>query len=112
MNIEFLHKRSTLMSRKKEELVRQIMYLEHNNNALNEMNIQQAKNFEKLEKQAIKDFADKVLNKIEALESDELGSPAKIHYNSGLEDAMLIIEQEAEKALKEMEDRKDGEINK
>ncbi len=49
-------------------------------------------------KRVVKDFVDRVLDKIEAAESDELGSPAKIHYNSGLTDARLIIEQEAEKS--------------
>ena len=34
MIIEKEHKKSTLMSKKKEDLVNQIMWLEHNNNAL------------------------------------------------------------------------------
>lgn len=48
MIIEKEHKKSTLMSQKKEELVRHIMYLEHNNNTLQGMLDTQAKNFEKL----------------------------------------------------------------
>lgn len=46
MLIEKEHKKSSLMSQKKEELVKHIMWLEHNNNALHSMLDTQAKNFQ------------------------------------------------------------------
>ena len=46
--IEKEHKHSTLMSMKKEELVKHIMFLEHNNNVLNERIEIQARNCIKL----------------------------------------------------------------
>lgn len=48
LQIEKEHKKSTLMSKQKKDLVEQIMYLEHNNNVLNERVNQQAVNFNKL----------------------------------------------------------------
>lgn len=48
LNLEKEHKRSTLMSAKKKDLVDQVMWLEHNNNVLNNTLDQQAKNFEVL----------------------------------------------------------------
>jgi hypothetical protein len=48
LQIEKEHKRSTLLTSKKEDLVNQIMYLEHNNNVLNDTLNQQAENFKKL----------------------------------------------------------------
>ncbi len=45
MYIEKEHKRSTLMTAKKKDLVDQIMYLEHNNIVLQNTLDQQAKNF-------------------------------------------------------------------
>lgn len=48
LHIEKEHKRSTLMSMKKEELVKHIMFIEHNNNVLNERIEIQARNVEKL----------------------------------------------------------------
>ncbi|GEM_PF-6646095 len=48
LQIEKEHKRSTLMTSKKKDLVDQIMYLEHNNNVLNDTLNQQTKNFNTL----------------------------------------------------------------
>lgn len=48
MKIEKEHRKSTLMSWEKQQLVELIMCLEHNNNELNERLDQQAINFEKL----------------------------------------------------------------
>lgn len=54
MNIEFEHKRSSLMSKTKKELVEQIIRLEHNVNVLHDTIDTQVKNFKELEKQAYK----------------------------------------------------------
>ena len=48
MLIEKVHKRTSLMSSKKKDLVDHIMYLEHNNNVLNDTLNQQAENFKKV----------------------------------------------------------------
>lgn len=48
MKIEKEHRKSTLMSWTKEQLVERIMCLEHNNNVFNERLDQQAKNFKTL----------------------------------------------------------------
>ena len=52
LQIEKEHKRSSLMSSKKKDLVEQIMYLEHNNNALNDRVNQQVENFKIIQKEA------------------------------------------------------------
>jgi hypothetical protein len=52
LQIEKEHKRSTLMSSKKKDLVDQIMYLEHNNNVLNDRVNQQAENFKTIQREA------------------------------------------------------------
>jgi hypothetical protein len=84
--IEKLHKRTSLMSKKKNELVDHIMFLEHNNNVLNDTLNQQAENFkaiqseqfQKLDKKSFKvdlgytetlavklvDIEDELLNKL------------------------------------------------
>lgn len=49
--IEKVHKRTSLMSKKKKELVDHIMFLEHNNNVLNDTLNQQAENFKILLKE-------------------------------------------------------------
>lgn len=51
--IEKEHKKSTLMSMKKEELVERIMFLEHNNNVLHERIEIQARNVEKFLKKEL-----------------------------------------------------------
>lgn len=50
LQIEKEHKYSTLMSSKKKDLVKQIMYLEHNNNVLHNTINQQADNFKVLQR--------------------------------------------------------------
>lgn len=50
LQIEKEHRRSTLMSSRKKDLVDQIMYLEHNNNVLNRTLDIQATNFLQLNK--------------------------------------------------------------
>jgi len=59
LQIEKEHKRSTLMSNKKKDLVDQIMYLEHNNNVLHDTLNQQAENF----KQVCETCPDKMVQK-------------------------------------------------
>ena len=51
LQIEKEHKRSTLMTAKKKDLVDQIMYLEHNNNVLHDTLDQQAENIYTLQQQ-------------------------------------------------------------
>lgn len=51
MKIEKEHKQSTLMKWSKQELVEQIMLLEHNNNALHETINQQFVNFSEMLKE-------------------------------------------------------------
>ena len=51
LQIEKEHKRSTLMTAKKKDLVDQIMYLEHNNNVLHNTLNQQAENSNTLQQQ-------------------------------------------------------------
>lgn len=48
LQIEKEHKWSTLIHKQKKDLADQIMYLEHNNNVLNDRINQQAVNFNKL----------------------------------------------------------------
>lgn len=51
LQIEKEHKRTTLMTAKKKDLVDQLMYLEHNNNVLHNILNQQAENSNTLQQQ-------------------------------------------------------------
>lgn len=84
LHIEKEHKRSTLMTAKKKELVDQIMYLEHNNNVLNNALDQQAKNFEVLKGELIE--------KVRSMPKTDIDMPdGSVMYYLPLDDVLKII---------------------
>ena len=84
MNLEKEHKRSTIMSAKKKELVDQIMWLEHNNNVLNNTLDQQAKNFEVLK--------GGLIEKVRSMPKTDIKMPDdSVIYYLPLDDVLKII---------------------
>lgn len=95
MNLQFEHKKLSLMSQKKEELVKHIMYLEHNVNALQQTIDTQAENFPLLEKKAIDEHADKTIKRmetfLEAYIQDSVDRP--YGYEMGFKDAIAVVKE-------------------
>lgn len=95
MNIEFEHKKSSLMSKTKEELAEQVMRLEHNNNVLHNTIDQQAENFAMLEEKAVKEFANKVVERLEEAHINCF-TTGDYKYNNAIDKAVEIVQSSIE----------------
>ncbi|PXV85112.1 hypothetical protein C8E03_11936 [Lachnotalea glycerini] len=99
LQVEKEHKRTTLISSKKEDLVNQIMHLEHNNNVLHDTINQQVENYKMMEKNIIKKLqeriasAEKVIVKESCDKLDEIANDTAEAFISAYQDAIEIIKE-------------------
>lgn len=92
--LEKEHKQSSLMCKKKEELVKEIQRLEHNVNVLNErLNVQAnaIKHYEqKSRNNAIDEFAEKLKERLKGMQMAEMQGEDVCPYGDTLEECPYI----------------------
>lgn len=95
--LEKEHKQSSLMCKKKEELVKEIQRLEHNVNVLNErLNVQAnaIKHYEqKSRNNAIDEFAEKLKERLKGMQMAEMQGEDVCPYGDTLEECPYINQE-------------------